>query len=250
MKTFKLQFPSLEDKVIVEAAHIYTYEKPGLDHFKSAQIGARMCDYFRNLGAQVTPLLFVDDYNTRFEQKDEVLDVEKYVKQITKAGFEPQRIVYEKDLVPQAQEYLEQLIQEGYAKQHPNGSMILVKGNVKLYDPTIERYSCSLLDASLYAQKLSEAAACVTILPKEYEKQQDATKLILKKLGFDTGGIHMVYYHTATRHLSVESQHVFVESQEQQEVHHKIAVALQVFDLVAQLGGTVIPTFTSREVLP
>ena len=247
MKSIAVNFPSLKSKIIVEAAHVYTYESVSEHHVRGAQLGNMICQLFQNLGGQVEPWLFIDNYNAHFEAREEVLDVPKYLHQIAQNGFIPQKIIYETEMVTQAQVVLESLLKEGFAKKHHTGSIILTKGNVKLYEPSKDRYCCSLLDASLYLLKLSQAPYCVTILPQEYEKQQIATKIILKKLGIETDTIQAIYYGAQTNHTSVSTENVFVEKSELSSTLNSISTTLQLFDIIHKLGGNILPCPAPQE---
>ena len=248
MNSLQLSIPTLEEKIIIEAAHIYTYEHTAPEHLISAQIGASISQYFHLLGAKVEHWLFIDNYNHHFENKPEILDLQDHVHKISEQGWKPHHLVFEKDLVTSAHQILETLLKEQYAKEHSSGAIILAKGNILLYDPHVRRYSCSLLDASLYIQKLSTSSTCITVLPQEYHTQQCATKLILKKLGVDTKDIHSVYFEAPSIHASVSSKSVFADLQVQFRVKTselspgiepstQVSAALSFFNIFTKLGG-------------
>lgn len=198
------------DAVIIEAAHIYSYETTGLEH----KIGAHLANTVSQLlwlkGLKAEDWLFVDDYNkqkpccdrTIFQEEEkteQILDVNTHIRIIKKFGFNPAKIVYEAALVASASELLKLLHAKDAVKENKTGWFTLKKGReVRLYHPDNDKYSCELLDACLYLDKLASAERCITILGQSschsYVNQQNQTFLILDKLGVDTKPISLVYF--------------------------------------------------------
>jgi len=199
-------------KVIVEAAHIYTDEKPSLEHAISASIGGALGYYLTTQGIENTSWLFIDNYNPFFQGKPPLLDVKAYLASLIPYGFHPVKVVYEADLKGMAQEVLHDLNIKGQTWIHSKtGKVMLNEANVVLYDPVKDHLKCSLMDACLYMLKQEEADAFVTILPQSYEAQQEGTKKVLIKLGKDITGIIPAYYtlNGSITPSSVENENVF-----------------------------------------
>ncbi len=199
-------------KVIVEAAHIYTNEEQSLEHAISASIGGAVGYYLTTQGIENAPWLFVDNYNPTFEGKPSLFEVKDYIQSLIPYGFYPQKVVYEADLVVMALDLLQDLIAKGQTwTNRKTGKVMLKDANVLLYDPAQNHLKCSLMDACLYMMKREEADAFVTILQQSYESQQQGTKRVLEKVGFDTTVIVPAYY-TFTgglQHSSVAPENVF-----------------------------------------
>lgn len=197
MLEIKIANGDKKPKVIVEAGHIYTNEIPGQEHQIGAEIGSLVANLFTMVGYEVQKLLFVDNYNPTFEDKPQSLDLWNYLNFLEGCGFSPDKVIYEMEMAQPAKEALDFLVENNFAGQHDlTGKFLLNKGNILLYDPETERFSCSLLDACLYQQKLKESAGTITVLDQQYSSQQKGTLTILKKLGVDTSGIAPFYYNT------------------------------------------------------
>lgn len=196
----QLHFPKrgAETRVIVEAAHIYTNRKIGLEHIVGAELGSRIALCLESLGASVDKWAFIDDYTPLFEEESSQLDLGIYFQTLAERGFAPDNTIYESELVKQAEDLCEHLQKKGYAGKNHKGEIILYKDGILLFDPEKNKYACSLLDASLYTQKLSQADYCVTVLDQGqgYMSQQKKTRIVLKKLGVDTSNVFNYFYTT------------------------------------------------------
>ncbi|MBT3298288.1 hypothetical protein HN385_05160 [archaeon] len=229
----KLKFPTnkKKSKMIVESGHIYTNEHPNINHQVSATWGKLLSNYLTLFGAETEKWLFIDDYNPQFEEKLQELDINDYVNSLSQWGFAPDKVVYESDLVEHAKEVIKYLQKHYYAGQNQNGKIILHKGKIILYDPTNDKYMCSLLDACLYSQKLEQAEGCITILDKQYASQQKGTLTILKKIGIDTKTIYPFFYSTSDSTSitkSYEPNNLFF-----------VQPAIDLLQIVAKLSGSV-----------
>lgn len=172
-------------KVIIEAGHIYTDEMPGLEHTISANIGSQIGKFMSSLGYSVENWLFVDNYNPQFSDNPEILDLDSYKVMLQEAGFIPDKIVFEADLVPSAQENLDILVQNNYAQKNCASINLLKKVNKEkqvLFNMENGHYSCSLLDASFYVQKASQGNILITVLPEKFKSEQKQTMTIISKL--------------------------------------------------------------------
>ena len=136
------------ENVIVEAGHIYSDEIPAKEHLFGAKIGALICGFLEGIGYKTEKWLFIDDYNPQCDDKLMRLDEEDYKRMLAAWGFAPSKTIHESELVKKAGEMLEYLKKEGFAGQESEtGKMVLHKGNIILYNPSDNRYTCALLDA-------------------------------------------------------------------------------------------------------
>lgn len=202
---FTFQKNGIEEKLIVEAGHIYTDEEPAADHEYGVKIGATVTKFFTSLGYQVEKWLFIDNYTPLFTEtslllNEDRLNEDNYFKSLEELGFKPDVTVYEADLVTQAQDEMGSLLEKKLAAESGGGSVSLNKSSISLYDASKDKFSCSLLDACFYLQKLQSAAGVITILPwrnhsgKLYKSQQKETLIILEKLGVNTSALLPVYF--------------------------------------------------------
>jgi len=237
--TLKLKFPLKEKKsnIVIEAGHIYTNESPNLEHKIGATWGNLLSNYLELFGAETTKWLFIDNYNPQFEEKLQNLEVTEYLDSLSQWGFDPNKIVYEADLVEHAKEVVGYLHKQGYAGKHHNGKIVLYKGNILLHDPKIGKYMCSLLDACLYLQKLEKADGCITILDKQYNSQQKGTITILKKLDVDVNTIFPFFYSTpnSSLHQSVDPSNVTINKQGDLSF---VQPAIDLLEIVSKLSGS------------
>jgi hypothetical protein len=240
--TLQLKFPTNGKKssIIVEAGHIYTNEHPALEHQVGATWGNMLSNYLALFGAETTKWLFIDNYNPQFEEKPQELKIPDYINLLSQWGFAPDKVVYEADLVEHAKEIVAYLQKHGYASEHHNGKTVLHKGKILLYDPKLEKYMCSLLDACLYLQKLEQADGCITVLDQQYSSQQKGTFSILKKLGADVTTIFPFFYSTPDSliHPSVNSSNVYANGQSDLSF---VQPAIDLLQIVSKLSGSVSP---------
>lgn len=209
MNTLQFTFPKngIEEKLIVEAGHIYTDEEPTTDHQYGAKIGGTIANFLTSLGYQVKKWLFIDNYTPRFTGSEIILDESKYLEFLAKEGFTQDVMVYEASLTEQAQENISSLFEKNFAAKDSDGNICLNKGGIGLYDAKRDKFSCSLLDACFYMKKLKEADGAITILPwydnygKPYQSQQKKTLTVLKKLGVDTSKVLPVYFVSPAENL-------------------------------------------------
>jgi len=239
--TLQLSFPIINggnSKIVVEAGHIYTNEQPGLEHEQGAACGKFLSNYLEVFGADVEKWLFIDDYNPKFDNKPEILDVGDYLSALNGWGFPPDEIVYESGLVDHAKDVLEYLQKHCFAGLHNNGKIVLHKGNIQLYDPGKDEYMCALLDACLYLEKLERSDGCVTVLDQQYSAQQKGTLTILKKLETDTGCVFPFFYSTekSMKHESADISNVFANGDADVSF---VQPAFELIRAVAKLFGTV-----------
>ena len=238
--TLQISFPTngKNSQIVVEAGHIYTNEQPGLEHKHGATLGNFLSNYLELFGADVEKWLFIDDYNPKFDNKPEILDVGDYLSALAEWGFQPDEIVYEAGLVGHAKDVLEYLQKHCFAGLHNNGKIVLRKGNIQLYDPGKDKYMCALLDACLYLEKMEQSDGCVTVLDQQYAAQQKGTLTILKKLQADTGRIFQYFYSTAEslKHESVDPSNVFANGDADVSF---VQPALELIRAAAKLFGTV-----------
>ncbi|MBT3814506.1 hypothetical protein HOE37_03965 [Candidatus Woesearchaeota archaeon] len=189
------------EKIIIEAGHIYTNQEVNPKHELGAKVGALLGNFLMGLGYETENWLFVDDYNPQFEEWPQELDLNEYQKKLTGWGFSPDLTKFEKDLVGLAQEKLEELLKTGVAGEKKKGGRIVIYGSsAQLYDPNENKYSCALLDACLYLQKLEQGDFTLTILPcfdqygNLYYSQQQKTFQILSHLDVDPTKILPIYF--------------------------------------------------------
>lgn len=183
------------EKIIVEAGHIYTNELHGQDQESGVAFGGVISDLFNNLGYNTEKWLFIDDYNPQFANKPIILNEKKYISFLKKHNFSPDKIVHESEMVKVAKGELEFLIKHNFVSEGYNDKKLyLTKGNILLFDPSTDIYSCSLLDACLYKQKLEQSDVCITVLDKKWTKQQQNTKQVVKKMGYNPEKVVGVFY--------------------------------------------------------
>ncbi len=173
------------DDVVIEAGHIYADQQPQEEHFKGAQV-ARAIQHQLNT-ADVKNWLFVDDYNPDTSR----LDIATYQDQLASHGFPIDRTVKESTVATWAEDIVEYLLWHGHAVQDGNGGAELQNGT-GLYKGG--DYQCSLLDATLYLEKLGVADHAVTVLPATYREQQQKTADVLNALHVDQSQITRVYF--------------------------------------------------------
>ncbi|MFH1276055.1 MAG: hypothetical protein ABIH82_03010 [Candidatus Woesearchaeota archaeon] len=196
-----LQLGNVSGKVIVEAGHIYTNQTPGLDHLTGTAWGAFISNLLEGLGLEVEKWLFIDNYNPHFSGLPEVLDQSTYLSEIAEHGFNVDKVVYEADMVALAKKKVMEMQNSGNAFEE-KGVVKLVKGGVQLYDANKTapgahekgKYSCPLLDACCYLQKLQEADAAVTVLSAGYAQEQKSVIKILKSLQADSTRVFPILY--------------------------------------------------------
>lgn len=181
-------------KIIIEAGHVYTDEEPTLEHYVGATMGGTLSKLFQYLlGVQTEEWLFVDDYNPKFSEQPNTLDLEEYIKDLNSVGFFPSKTIFESQQIDKAKETIDYLVEQNFAHSHTNGNIILAKNKILLYNSELDKYSCAILDVVLYLQKLEEADACITILPEKFKSQQKKVLTILKKLKTDISKIFPIY---------------------------------------------------------
>lgn len=242
--TMKLKFPNegSEFKLIIEAGHIYANESPGLEHKLGAEWGSFLSQYLKVFGATVDKWLFIDDYNPSYEDKPLVLDQPSYLAMLTSLGFKPDNIIYETAMVEKAKDALSYLIDQDYTSVQNDGSIILQKDRILLYNPENEKYMCSLLDACLYMEKMKHADICMTVLESQYIPQQKGTLTILKKLGVDTDKITPFFYlePSSDKHISSSPENVFLRSNNH---GHVVKPAIEMLHLMIKISGNDNPHF-------
>ena len=190
-KPFLKKLEGIKPQVVcVEAAHIYTNETPGDDHFFCAQVGARVVEALSSNGARIVKMLFIDDYHPSPEEA--TLNLPVYISRLKQAGFTPDTVVTESSLADSACRLLEslngQIVERG-------GKLCLNESNLVLIaeDGTL---SCNLLDATLYLEKFRNFDFSVTVLPEVYKTQQKNVRKLLKAFGHKTVPIANVYFDT------------------------------------------------------
>ena len=239
----QIKFPPIGNNcdIIIEAGHIYTNEVPANEHKLSANLGYLLTHYLESFYADTTNWLFVDNYNPQFEDKPLSLNLDQYVAQLTSWGFPPSKVLFEADLVEQAKDLLGFLKKNNFAGPHHSGNTVLNKGHIQLYDPSKDKYMCSLLDACLYIEKLKHADGCITVLDQQYTSQQKGTLTILKKLGIDTSNIFPFYYHTpaSKEHKSVDLQNVVAGKKKGVPF---VQSAIDLVQIVSKLSGSIAIT--------
>jgi hypothetical protein len=172
-----------KEKIIVEAGHIYTSEKPGQNHLNDAILGGKIASHIEsNFGFEVEKWLLVDNYNPKKNNEIELLDLNGYLFQLRSAGFNVEKCVFEENYVPAAKDIIEILLKNSHAFEQ-NGNIFFSKKKSLLYEPEKDKYKCGLLDAALYLHKLQDSAFCLTLLDKKYESEHGMAMEILKRLG-------------------------------------------------------------------
>lgn len=197
----------------VEVGHFYVdptnYENQDNDdiHALSLDIGTTLVHNLKNSGISVSTLLFIDDLHTSDKYNSTSLDsiVDTHLAEYKSQGFIPDQIVYETTLIQDAYKILHKLPK---IEKKSNGSMLLKQfdsegsyvNRFRLLDAS-GNPSCALLDATLYEHKWNmqqNQGVCITVLPINYEDQQNKTKYVLKQAGifvpilnlyFDSQGI-------------------------------------------------------------
>lgn len=176
--------------ICVEAAHIYTNETPGDDHFFGAQIGVRIFGAISGNGARVVKMLFVDDYHP--ESEAALLNLPAYTDELGRIGFAPDTVISESGLAEAALQLLGLLNGQTVRR---DGKICLAKPNLVLVaaDGTL---SCNLLDAALYLEKFKNFDFSITVLPETYKVQQKNVRKLLKVFGHETVPFANVYYNS------------------------------------------------------
>jgi thioesterase domain-containing protein len=167
----KLESLKKAKSIIIEAAHIYTDNQSNWEQqLKDAQLAAEITQLLQEKGKKVTSMLFVDDLHP----KEHTLNLKNFLSEITLAGFEPDEIVNETSIVPKARKLVRKLLERNLARRKNDNSVYLKKGKRKIGLVTKEgKPTCNLLDATLYIQKLQKAEGTITILPRDWQKQQE-----------------------------------------------------------------------------
>ncbi len=181
-----------DKKIIIESGHIYTSEEPGIEHFMGLKFGKQLMDNLLQFGFPTASWLFVDDYNPKFEAKNEILDIEGFVSKINSQGTTIDKVIMESSLTDIAKDVIDGLASGGFTSK--NGPLTTLNkkvsyGKAVLYDEETNHYACSVLDAAFYLVKAKESAISITVLPAQYKSQQKLTNILLTKLdkvGFKT----------------------------------------------------------------
>ncbi len=206
---------------IIEAGHFYAdkgMSPMGDSDVRHAMMGIDLVsEVLRNIGGKQARLWwFIDEMhqNDHFDRmtQDGLFSSPLYEEMKRRWTLPPDNIVFESEpeLQQEALNLVDKipgewlinmrkgisLVREGM----PNYILCKKDSRKKFCDP-----SCSLLDAALYVRKsefTEENGVCITILPEEYRSQQDTTKLILKRTGYNIPILNV--YFNKTREVSLD----------------------------------------------
>jgi len=182
---------STAQSVLVEAAHVYGYQTLEEMHLHGAQIGAKVVSLVNDLGLAAKAMLFVDDYNWHQQPspKSYIQNPETFHNAYLEKGFKIDTFAHEAILAAQAEAWVTSYIAEGIFKVNKKGVFLPLGHDgilwiVKKNHLNEAKFTCEALDALCYINKSKLADLLITVLPVHYTKQQDRTKLLLKKLGY------------------------------------------------------------------
>ncbi|MEK7672326.1 MAG: hypothetical protein AAB373_00430 [Patescibacteria group bacterium] len=170
-------------KVVVESAHIYGYENPGMEHYLQMRVAAMLVKILREGGREVVNTLFIDDLHSHGSIG---FDVPTYIREAALRGWDIDELYYESDMRELAGHIVTTLEALGKVVDKDN-KRVLDRGKVDLIKPNLRKDpepSCALLDAAFTSLKLRKhgAQAIVNILPEGhgYKQQQHNTRTILR----------------------------------------------------------------------
>lgn len=171
-------------RVVLEAAHIYTDGTPGIDQ-QAGAIWAK--GIIEILPQPIHKVLFIDDVHP----DNHTLNIEAYKNWLAEQGYPIDETVLESTLKPNAHQLLSKVRQIVPKKKFAQSKEI--RGSEGLWTNTGKvpllvagEPSCCLLDASLYLKKFEVGDACITVLPfngiQKYVEQQSQTLALLRKV--------------------------------------------------------------------
>jgi len=167
-------------EVCLEGGHIYADEILSLSHLEQLDIASKLRGYLADIGIDVFPMLFVDD----FHGVDHKLHLSTYLEIAQKLGLDFKVVISEKSLVPLAEEMLKTLDSTQHII-HKDGKQFLKHKKKPLLKTANGELTCSMLDSALTKIKKESFACSVNVLPgntdKDYKKQQYYTKQIIRK---------------------------------------------------------------------
>lgn len=176
---------------LVEAAHVYVYQKVTTEHLQSAAIGAVAVNAIASAGTHVEAMLFVDDYNIHEPVGPESYEHNKetYMTRIGEQGYLPSLFLWEKAVAQEAPQWLAAALEDKRIKQNKKGIFLPLGSQGVLWlakaDNLGMHYSCDALDALAYVKKSHLGAdLLVTVLPEGYRSQQSKTRQVLSALGY------------------------------------------------------------------
>jgi len=181
------------EKVCVEAGHIYCDQKPGAEHTIGFGIGSEICNQLISKGIVPHRLVFIDNYNP--EKNDFCL--KNYIEVANSFQFEPAEIVWEADLVEEAEQLIQKLINADQTTNDQNGRLVTKKSSIKLRSSR-GTVGCCALDAALYVRRFKNYDFNITVLPKtnhqNYKDQQQGVRRILRLLGYEKLNLANIFF--------------------------------------------------------
>lgn len=188
-------------KLIIEAAHAYTCDEVNEEHVKGAAIGGHLSRLFSAIGYDVTNVLFIDDYNPKFEGKPEILNISEYLEIIAEKGYIPDKIFYESQMISGVEKVLQKLDNNRLLYSHgknlyfPKGKGANGSGIYLVEDG---KYKCALLDSVFTLQKLEMGDVVFNVLEKKWKSQQKNMKKLVDGVlgkGYSSSNIFNHFFH-------------------------------------------------------
>lgn len=198
-----------EDKVALEAAHIYMDQKPTEEQKNGASIGYELAQCF----PRSRKLLMIDDLNVTSQS----LDTAQYLEWLKGFGFSPDEVFMESNLVDSGISLLQRIKETVKKKKlaiktplagseaQPIGLRTAL-GRVPLITEK-GRLSCALLDAAFYLRKAQTTYVSLTILPESYAPQQQATFEVLKAAGEHLRIVNVFFDPASKDRLTIRSNY-------------------------------------------
>lgn len=170
-------------KIVLEAAHIYGYEAPGIDHYKQMRLAAKLKAVLEARGIEVVSSLLIDDFHS--DGKID-FDMERYVQEALVRGWPIDEVYFESDMAGIATVMIDTLDELGKVLD-TDAARVLSHAKIHLLKRNkhgVLEPSCAALDAAFTCLKLGKhnADAIINILPGNsgYRRQQYNTRSILR----------------------------------------------------------------------
>lgn len=187
--------------VVIEAAHVYCYDTlddPDLCEsiVLQSQFAASLSESLEEAGIATKQILFIDDYNpnpnSNNESDQQRLDVHQFIDLTRNAGYQPEMILREGDMVPLAKQIIRAMDLQSLVAHDTtevtdesikNEALYLSRGHVELYRAEDDMVSCAMLDAALTLLKLQYLGeSVVNVLPRRPENNEFSYKNQQRKM--------------------------------------------------------------------
>lgn len=171
-------------RVVLEAAHIYGYESPGVDHYYQMRVAAMLSQTLASRGLEVVNLLFVDDLHSNGVVS---FDIKTYLREAALRGWAVDEVYFESSMREPAEVMVATLEKAGKVLKKDKNTVLNKKGIhlIHLNRRGDLEPSCAALDAAFTKLKLSrhDAQATINVLPEGngYKQQQRNTRAILRE---------------------------------------------------------------------